>query len=147
MQQVAAAKPPTTRANSQAPNETQPISAPIESQRAQPISDVTKVSFDDSPAYISDDEEDDEGPSNHRSRRSKRAKKRLHNDERKKLHRIVNLVAHEKATLPDLTINTQRKLSRGLTKANEDLQLGEWAHGMHFAGAIIDEETGKSLEY
>ena len=147
MQQAAAANPPITKVNNQATSETQAISPPIESYRTQTISDGTKVSFEDSPAYISDDEEDGEEPSNHRSRRSKRVEKRLRNDERTKLHRIVNLVTHEKASPPDLTINTQRKLSRGLTKANEALQLGEWAHEMHFANAIIDDVTGKSLEY
>ena len=28
-----------------------------------------------------------------------------------------------------------------------DLQLNEWAYKQHFAGAVIDEETGESLEY
>ena len=31
--------------------------------------------------------------------------------------------------------------------ANEILQMDEWAYHDHFAGAIIDETTGKSLEY
>ena len=68
MQQAAAAKPPITKVNNQATSETQTISPPIESDRTQTISDGTKVSFEDSPAYISDDEEDGEEPSNHRSR-------------------------------------------------------------------------------
>ena len=58
----------------------------------------------------------------------------------------MNLMTHE-ATPPDLAINLNRKLSRGWGQANEHLQLSEWAHEMYFAGAIIDETTGKSLEY
>ena len=50
-------------------------------------------------------------------------------------------------TIPDLAINMQQKLERGLGQANEILQLGELAHAMYFAGAIVDDETGKALEY
>ena len=60
---------------------------------------------------------------------------------------IINLVAQEKATIPDLAMNTQRKLTRGWSQANEHLQLGEWAHEMLSAGVVIDDVMGKSLEY
>ena len=54
---------------------------------------------------------------------------------------------HNTTTIPDLTINVQQNLARGLGKANKILQLGEWAHAMYFSGAIIDDETGKALKY
>ena len=36
---------------------------------------------------------------------------------------------------------------RGWSGANLDLQLNERAYVAHFAGSVIDKETGKSLEY
>ena len=50
-------------------------------------------------------------------------------------------------TIPDLAINMQQKIEIGLGQANGILQLGERAHTMYFAVAIIDHETGKALEY
>ena len=50
-------------------------------------------------------------------------------------------------TIPDLAINMQQKIEIGLGQANGILQLGERAHTMYFAGSIIDDETGKALEY
>ena len=88
---------------------------------------------DSGPAYISDDEDDEEEPSHHRARRSKRVMQHQRAHERDKLTHIINLVVQEKATIPDLAINTQRKLTRGWSQANEHLQLGEWAHEMLFA--------------
>ena len=52
----------------------------------------------------------------------------------------------ETATVPDLVIS-ESKLTRGWSQANQNLQLDEWAHKEFFAGVIIDEKTGKSLEY
>ena len=48
--------------------------------------------------------------------------------------------------MPDFTIK-DTTLTRGWSGANLDLQLNEWAYEAHFAGAVIDEETGESLEY
>jgi len=59
----------------------------------------------------------------------------------------MNLTAHEKANIPDLAINVNQKLPRDWSQANEHLQLGKWAHVMYFAGVIIDDTMGKSLEY
>jgi len=59
----------------------------------------------------------------------------------------MNLTVHETATVPNVATNVHRKLSRGWSQANKHLQLGEWAHAMYFAGAIINDTTGKSLEY
>ena len=53
----------------------------------------------------------------------------------------------DKTTIPDLAINVQNNLERGLGQANKSLQLVERAHTMYFAVAIIDHETGKALEY
>ena len=44
-------------------------------------------------------------------------------------------------------IKQRRILTRGRGLANEVLQMDEWAYGDLFAGAIIDSDTGKSLEY
>ena len=56
-------------------------------------------------------------------------------------------MACDTTTIPDLTIHTKRKLSQSLAQVNANLQANEWAHEALFAGAIIDDETGKSLEY
>ena len=99
--------------------------------------------------YVSDDEEEykDNITHNHRVRRSKRVQQNLRLHEHDKLIRSVNLVEHDIPTIPDLTINVQQKLSRGLWQANKIPKLGKWAHAMYFAGAIVDDETGKALEY
>ena len=39
------------------------------------------------------------------------------------------------------------KGARGFSGANMHLQLDKWAYDKYFANAIIDEETGKYLEY
>jgi len=115
------------------------IPAPVQTEDEPPARDA--------PAYISQDEEEDEEDSNHRARRSKRVQSRLLSQEHDAIRHVANLMAHDTTSIPDLVVNTQRKLSRGLGQANESLQVGEWAHEMLFAGAIIDDETGKSLEY
>jgi len=63
------------------------------------------------------------------------------------MSRIVNLVAEEESEVPDVVVNTRRKTSHGLAAANQHLQMKEWAFDYYFAGAIIDEETGKAMEY
>ena len=65
-------------------------------------------------------------------------------DVRDQLQKIMNLTAHETATVPDVAINVNRKLSRGWSQANEQLQLDEWAHMMYFAGTIINDSTRKN---
>ena len=62
------------------------------------------------------------------------------------LERIAALVATETAEIPGLPIS-ENKYKRGLASANRHLQMNEWAFDLYFAGAIIDEVTGKSLEY
>ena len=47
----------------------------------------------------------------------------------------------------DLEINRKRTVSRGLGYANEILQMEEWAYADLFAGSIIDDVTGESMEY
>ena len=63
------------------------------------------------------------------------------------MHRIVNLVTHETAEVPDLSINLERKTARGLGHANEVLQMAEWAQEELFANAIVDKDTGNAMEY
>ena len=58
----------------------------------------------------------------------------------------MDLAAHEKASMPDLTIK-DKKIRRGWASANLDLQMKEWAFQEQFAGAIINDKTGKKLEY
>ena len=62
------------------------------------------------------------------------------------MHRIAALAATETATVPNLVIS-EGKLIRGWAQANQNLQLNEWAYKEFFAGVIIDEKTGESLEY
>ena len=59
---------------------------------------------------------------------------------------MAALVATESAVVPDLPIS-ESKYKRGLVSANKHLQMNEWAFDLYFAGAIIDEVTGKSLQY
>ena len=155
----AAVTPNETAAPSET-NKSPPISANPKTNETQPISATPDTvndneTNDDEPAYVSDDEDEEEGNA-YRKRRSKRVAARgtkqtsrgtRHTEVRDRLHKIMNLTAHETATVPDVAINVNRKLSRGWSQANEHLQLGEWAHAMYFAGAIIDDTTGKLLEY
>ena len=67
---------------------------------------------------------------------------KMRQNEMEGLHRIVSLAAREQATLPDLTIK-HKKLARGWSGANWDLQLNEWVNEAHFAGAVIDERQMK----
>ena len=90
------------------------------------------------PAY----DEDEDTTINHRERIIKRvmAQKIKSNN-----NPIAFLEANETADIPALTVKS--KGARGLGGANMHLQLNEWAYDEYFANAIIDEETGKSLEY
>ena len=56
------------------------------------------------------------------------------------------MTAKKTAIIPNLAIS-KGKLTRGWTKANQRLELDEWAFQDYFAGAIIDKTTGESLEY
>ena len=38
-------------------------------------------------------------------------------------------------------------MTKGLGRANMNLQLNEWAYQEFFSGAVIDEDTGQALEY
>ena len=99
---------------------------------------------DDEPHYISDDESVQHD--NHRNRRSKRILRQQRIDDQQALHRVVNLVSTETAQVPDLQVNRKRTTARGLGHANEALQMAACAYHEHFAGAIIDETTGESME-
>ena len=56
----------------------------------------------DAPNYISDDES--VAPDDHRNRRSKRISRQQRSKEDQQLHRIINLVENESATIPDLKL-------------------------------------------
>ena len=56
------------------------------------------------------------------------------------------LAANETAEVPRLQI-TPSGARKGYSAANQHLQLDEWAYREYFAGAIIDDKTGQSLEY
>ena len=60
--------------------------------------------------------------------------------------RIACLAAKETSSIPDLTINS-RNMANALGRANTNLQQNEWAYQKCFAGAVIDDDTGKDLEY
>ena len=68
-------------------------------------------------------------------------------DEREKLTHIINMMATDQTNIPDLAVNVDRKLTRGWGQANKCIQVTEWAHTDLFVGAIIDDVTGKTLEY
>ena len=92
--------------------------------------------------YISDEE--DGKPSRPRVvRHSKRILSQQEEQENPNLHRIYDLAENETATLPPLAVD-QRKLTRGYHAANLSMQLDEWAYKYYFAGAIIDQDTGKN---
>ena len=56
------------------------------------------------------------------------------------------LAAKETAEVLRLQI-TPSGSRKGYAAANQHLQLDEWAYKEYFAGAIIDDKTGQSLEY
>ena len=97
--------------------------------------------------YISDDadDEDEDTTSNHIAIIRKRVMTHKRKSNNNALHRITFLAANKTADIPALTVNSRG--TRGLGVANMHLQLDEWAYDEYFANAIIDEETGKSLEY
>jgi hypothetical protein len=95
--------------------------------------------------YISDDEDDAQPQQT--IRRSKHVLQQLRANEKDGLHRIATLVATETAEVPDLVVKTN-KLTNRMASANQFLQMNEWAYNAsEFAGAVIDEETGKQMEY
>ena len=79
-------------------------------------------------------------------RRSKRILQQIRGNEKEGLHRIAAVAAKEAASIPNLTISNSN-LTKGWTKANQNLQLEEWAFQDYFADAIIVKTTGESLEY
>ncbi len=128
---------PTAKVAQQAPPT---INAPIGTEPKMNVNNR-----DDEPNYILDD--DSIQPTNGGGRRSKRILRQQRIDDQRALHRIVNLVSNETADVPDLRVNVNCTLARGLGHANKALQMAEWAYHEHFAGAIIDESTGESMEY
>ena len=60
-------------------------------------------------------------PSNHRTRRSKRLMRQQCIDDQKNMSRIVNLVAIETSTVPEVVVDPKGKLSHGLAAANQHL--------------------------
>ena len=138
----------------------------VQTQRAQQQQSTPKTPPTDIPCsfptnnpsgtpinYDSDGEDDDKDnrPASSRKsgrtiRRSKRALQQLRDNKKEKPHLIVALAAHEKLSMPDLTIKDD-KFRRGWASANLDLQMKEWAFQENFAGAIIDDKTGEKLEY
>ena len=38
-------------------------------------------------------------------------------------------------------------MTKGLGRANTNLQLNEWEYQKFFAGAVIDDDSGQALEY
>ena len=68
------------------------------------------------------------------------AQKRKSNNDR-----IAFLAENETDDIPALTIKSRG--AKWLVGVNMHLQLDEWTYDKYFANAIIDEETGKSLEY
>ena len=106
------------------------------------------------PNYMSNNEEEEEdwsAPSpapvpGQGLRQSKRVIEQLKRNEKEGLERIAALAVSESAVVPDLPI-AQSKYNRGFVAANHHLQMDMWAFGVYFAGAIVDEITGRSLEY
>ena len=88
------------------------------------------------------DDEDEGTTINHipRRRQTVMAQKRKSNNDR-----IDFIAKYETADIPALTIKSRG--ARGLGGANMHLQLDEWAYDKYFENEIIDEETGKFLEY
>ena len=84
---------------------------------------------------------DPETPSSNLVRKSK-----ILSAQEKQDGRIAYLAANKTASIPDLTINS-KKMTKGFGQANSNLQLNEWAYHKFFAGSVIDDETGKALEY
>ena len=97
--------------------------------------------------YISDDadDEDEDTTSNHIAIIRKRVMTHKGKSNNNALHRITFLAANKTSDIPALTVNSRG--TRGLGVATMHLQLDEWAYDEYFVNAIIDEETGKSLEY
>ena len=126
------------------------VTPPATSPTATPSDDI---SDDDNalpalvPEYVSDNEDNNYEPTiNHRARRSKQIMRRQSVPTHTGPNRIAALAASKTASVPDLTVQ-QRKLTRGFGRANLDLQMKEWAFEENFAGVVIDEDTGKALEY
>ena len=63
-----------------------------------------------------------------------------------RLQCIVALVAKKTVTVLPLAVD-QHKLTRELYNTNLSLKLDEWTYKIYFVGTILDEKTGKLLEY
>ena len=97
--------------------------------------------------FISDgaDDEDEDTTRNHRARIRNRVMAQKRKSDNDALHHIKFLAANKTADIPALTVKIRE--TRGFGGANMHLQLYEWAYEKYFANEIIDEETGKLLEY
>ena len=123
----------------QSPEEEPNYISDDEEPHPSPSAETKPNDINDAAGYAS--EEEDEAPP-HKPRRSPR------------LHRIAALATTETAHVPRLAIQ-QKKYTQGYAAANLELQLKEWAFDQHnewatkynFAGAVVDKETGKLLEY
>ena len=94
------------------------------------------------PNYMSDDDEESVAPTVRRSKRIQQSSQPADQD----LHHIAILAETDHTPAPQLKVN-QCKFARGYAAANHNSQLEEWAYKLYFAGAIVDDETGKSLEH
>ena len=56
------------------------------------------------------------------------------------------MASNETDDMLDLSIRS-RRFTRGVGGANMDIQISEWAYEDFFAGSVIDEDTGESMEY
>ena len=56
------------------------------------------------------------------------------------------MAEYETAAIPDLSIRS-KIFTRGMSGANMNLQMSEWSYKDCFAGSLIDEDTGESMEY
>ena len=59
---------------------------------------------------------------------------------------VAILTEHDFTPVPRLNLNCY-KLARGCAVASQNLQLEERAYKIHFTGAVVNEDTGKSLKH
>jgi hypothetical protein len=116
-----------------------PVSVTVKSEHTAAKSNNDKFSL------FSDDK--DNSQPQRQVRRSKRAIQKMRNNEKYGLHRIAALAAKEPADVPDLAVKTN-KLAHGMVSANLNLQLNKRGYkASESVGAVIDEKTGKHMEY
>ena len=107
-------------------------SAKVNPVTAEPPQATQAPTPDPQQNYVDKDWDVDSIPEPHPGiRRSKRTMQQIRGNEKEGLHRISALAAKETATIPDLTIS-KGKITRGWTKANQNLQLDEWAFKQFF---------------